>query len=313
MNKEKYFSIIVMGKQSSEAEEGELNKLTGQPSGPTSKIRVQVGSVAIPNHSKVWAERELDPKTKQPTGKLKFLPWQTAGGELVQIRYLEGVQTLDRLYQINVLKIVHSEEEANETAYINLDIGVNDFDLEVADPMFIDFIQHHTYCAENKSRKPNSKEIHFSIYDPAKMNVNKVEEMRKKQRAANLIINAEHDSAKINVLANLFELDVQLQDEVIFNELLGILEDDYKRVLEVVTFHEAKFRYALNKLKDDGVIIEHENDLITVIDEQREFLAKGIDSKDKIQYLVNSITEPESFEVYHRVGEIQNQLLALLQ
>jgi hypothetical protein len=312
MSQEKYFSIIVQGKQSSEAEEGEFNKTTGMPAGQTVKVKVQVGSVSIPNFSRVWAKRLRDKKTEVLTGEIQFLKWGTAGGEMVQMRYLEGVPSLDKQFQKTVLKIELSEEELNEAAYIDLNIGVNDFASDV-DPLFIEFIKHHTYNEDNESRKPTNTNAIFAIYNAEKITKNKVEEMRQKQRAQNYIIAAEGETDRLIVLANMFELDPKLQNEVLFNQLLEILEEEPKRVLDVVKHHETKFRTLLNSLQDEGVIVEHEDDLVEVIDNKRDFLYKGIDQKDKVGYLVNNLTDPTVFAVYDRVKQINEQLLALLQ
>lgn len=309
---EKYFSIIVQGKEASEAEEGEFNKDTKMPKGQTVKIKLEPGGLAIPNFSKVWAKREKD-KAGKETGKLEFLKWGDKNGELVPIRYLEGIPSLDKHYQITVLKIVLTEEELNETAYIDLDTGLNDFDLQESDPMFIEFIKHHTFCEDNISRKPTNTEIHYAIYTPSKMNTIKVEEMRKKQKAQNYILSAEGETDRLVVLAKMFDLDPQAQNEILFVQLLEILEDDTPRVLKVLAFHEEKFRKMLQKLEDDGILVEHEDDLIEVIDHKREFLAKGITQKDKIGYLVTNLTDPDVYKVYDRVIEIEEQLTALLQ
>lgn len=311
MTSEKYFSIIVQGKQASEAEEGDFNKTTGQPAGQTTKIKVELGAVSIPNFSRVWAKRLRD-KKEALTGELEFLKWGEKGGEMVQLRYLEGVPSLDKHFQKTVMKIEQSEEEINETAYINLNIGVNDFKTDV-DPLFITFLTHHTYNEDNESRKPSNTNAIFAIYNAERVTKNKVEEMRQKQRAQNYIISAEGETDRLLVLANMFELDQHLQNEVLFNQLLEILEDEPKRVLDVVKHHETKFRTLLQSLEDEGVIVEHEADLIEVIDNKRDFLYKGIDQKDKIGYLVNNLTDPAVYDVYDRVKKINEQLLALLQ
>lgn len=313
MSTEKYFSIIVDGPLSSEAEEGEIDKVSGLPSGPTSKIRLQVGGTAIPNFSKVWAERIKDPKTKAPTGELKFLKWQAEGGELVQIRYLEGINTLDKLHQDTVLKVgPKSEEDINATAYIDLNVGINDFNVEATDPMLIEMLKHHTYNTGNISRNPHSKEGHFSIYDPKKLNGSKVDQLREDKKAQDIILSAEGDSARLMVMATIFELDVRAQDEVIFNDLLEILESDKKRIHDVVNLHKTRFKFILTKLEDAHDLEYTDTDVIVTIDHNRDFLAKDIEVKDKKNYLVENILEPEIFEVYQKALEIDKALVEQL-
>lgn len=311
MSTEKYFSIIVKGVLSSEAEEGELNKETGLPQGATSKIKLQVGNVAIPNSSKVWAKR-VKVKDKE-TGDLVFLKWRAEGGELVQIRYLEGVGTLDKIYQDTVLKVgPKSEEEVNQTAYIDLTIGVNDFNMDALDPMLKEMLEHHTYCEDNVSRNPSSKEIHYSIYNPKNINANKIDQMRLDQRAQAIVLSCQGDSARLSLMAILFELDERAQDEVIFNDLLEILEDEKKRIHDVVNFHKSRFKHILTKLEDAHDLEYTDTEVIVTIDHNRDFLAKDIDVKDKKNYLVENILEPEIFEVYQKALEIDKALVEQL-
>lgn len=312
MSTEKYFSIIVKGSLSSEAEEGELDKVSGLPSGPTSKIKLQVGGMAIPNSSKVWAQRVKD-KKDQPTGELKFLPWRHKDGELVQIRYLEGVGTLDKIYQDTVLKVgPKTQDDEKEIAYIDLSIGVNDFNVEVTDPMLIEMIRHHTYCENNESRNPSSKEIHFAIYDPKNINSNKVEKMRLDKEAQDIILSAETDSRRAEILAVVFELDPRSQHEVLFNNLLDILEDDKKRVLDAVNFHKSRFKHLLTKLEEAGDLEYTDTDVILTLDHDRKPLITDLPTKNHKVYLEAHILDPDIWAVYQEVLEIDKKLVEQL-
>jgi hypothetical protein len=311
----KYFTIKVMGKEPSQAEEGYLNTTTGAPDGRTSKIKLQVGAVQIPNFSKVWAEVIVDSKTKVPTGELKFLKWGDKAGRLVSIRYIQGQPSLDKNYQKNVLKVDLSPEEETMNAYINLDIGINDFDVARADPMFIEFLQHHTYNGSNISRDPNSREIHFEIYDAKKINTGELDRMREKRKAEDIVFAAEGDSAILMILAKMFDIDPQAQDEVIFSELLEKLGDNYKNILTVVNDAKARFEVQLKSLFDQRILVEGpDGEIFDKSDSTTsDFLIKDIKDTDKIAYLVANILEPEVHPAYTRVLEITEQQLELLQ
>lgn len=311
MAPEKYFSIIVKGVLSSEVEEGELNRDTGQPTGPTTKVKIQVGGTSIPNFSKVWAKRIKD-KKDQPTGELEFLKWNAPGGESVQIRYLEGINSLDKVYQTQVMKLTFSEEEQNQIAYLDLDIGVNDFNVEVADPMFIEMLKHHTYCSDNESRNPNSKEIHFSIYDPKKLNDTKLGQMKQDQRATAIVMSAEQDSARLEILAGMFELDPRSQDEVLFNELLEILEENKKKILDIVDHHKVIFNRILTKLEDAGDLDYTDTDVVLTMDHDRVPFNMDIPTKNKKIYLVDNILDPDCHAVYQRLLEVDKKLVEQL-
>ena len=306
-----------MGREPSEAEEGELNKSTGMPAGTTSKIRLQVGAVAIPNFSVVWAKK-LGTKDK-PTGGLEFMPWGAAGGEAVKIRYLQGCSSLDRQYQTQVLKLELTDEEKNESAYIDLDIGINDFNMEVTDPMLIEMLKHHTYCEDNVSRKKDSKSILFKLYNPSKVNASKIEAMRATKRATDYVLAAEGDTERLVVLANLFELDPQSQDEVIFGELLEILDDDSSRVLKVIDLNKAKFKHQLQSLEERKAIeYTMDGEIYATVEDERSLVGKVVDDegkpvKDYIGLATEGIMEPEIYAIYAKVQEITHQLLQLLQ
>lgn len=313
---EKYFSIIVKGDLSAEAEEGELDKNTGIPKGPTTKIKLQVGMTSIPNFSKVWAKRVMKgPKGAEttPTGELEFLKWNTPGGEVVPIRYIEGIKSLDRNFQRDNLKIVMSEEESNQSAFIDLEIGVNDFDVEVTDPMFIEMLKHHTYCEDNTSRNPNTKENHFAIYNPKKLNAGKVDQMRRDQKANAIIMSGEEDSERLAILAILFELDPRAQNEVLFNELLEILDASKQRVLDVVAFHQARFTHLLTKLEDAGDLEYNETDVVLTIDHDRKKLnTQELPTANKKVYLVDNMLDPDIYAIYKAVEEVDKKLLEAL-
>jgi len=310
-NNEKIFSILVLGKEAAEVEEGDLNKSTGLPIGKVNKIKLRPGQVSIPNFSKVWGRKILDKKTEKPTGNIEFLEYGTKGGELIPIRYIEGCSSLDKHYQINVLKLDFSDEEDFINAYINLDAGINDFKNTEDNALFLDFLQHHTYCEDNKSRNPK-KDVVFKLYNPQNINKMKIDSFKDRQKAAEYIMASENDEKKLAVLARLFEIDGDRQDAVIFGELFEILEDDYKRVINVIDINRARFKNILQDLADKGVLLVEEDDVISNIDGEREFLIKGIDSKDKIKHLVDEFLTLEVFEVYQKVSILKNQLLQKL-
>lgn len=311
MAPEKYFSILVKGILSSDVEEGELNKDSGLPVGPTTKVKIQIGGIAIPNFSKVWAKRIKD-KKDQPTGELEFLKWNTPGGESVQIRYLEGINTLDKVYQTTVLKMIFSEEEQNQIAYINLDIGVNDFDVAVADPMLLEMLRHHTYNGDNESRNPNSSEVHFNIYDPKKLNSGKIGQMKLDQRANDIVMSAEQDSARLEILAGMFELDPRAQEEVLFNELLEILDDNKKKILDVVDHHKTIFNRIITKLEDSGDLDYTDTDVVLTMDHNRVPFGMDIPTKNIKLYMVDNILDPDCHAVYQRLLEIDKKLVEQL-
>lgn len=310
----KYFSIIVQGRDSSEAEEGNLNKTTGLPDGPTTKIKLTVGAVSIPNFSRVWAKKALVGKDQKYQGELQFLPWGHKEGEQVNIRYLPGANSLDRNYQNTVLKMELSEEEKNENSYIDLELGINDFNTEIANPLFILMLKHHTYNEDNASRQPGTKSNVYKEYSAATINKHKVEKAKAAQRAQNIVLEAEGDTERLDVLAALFDLDPKQQSEVIFNDMFEMFEDSPQKINETLDFHRAKFKHQLQSLTESKTIeLTAEGDLVDMSDGDRKVIATEVETKNTVVYLTENIAEPSIYKIYKALQEITENQLAALQ
>jgi len=305
---------MVMGAVPSEIEEGFLNKTTGLPDGQTSKMILQVGEIQIPNFSRAWAWQEL--KNGVPTGKLVFHKWgekhdlgkkEFAECRPVEIRYMRGTSSLDKQYQDNVLKLRVTDEDAQ----ISISNGLNDFNRETDGPL-IEMIRHHTYNKDNVSRDPNNREQLFCEYNPENLNRSQVSDMKRRNQAEQIVLEAENSEAKLAVLANLFELDPQAQNEIIFNQLLEEVKkfDNFLRVIEIT---KLRFKFILEQMQSNRVLdFTQEGDAVLIIDEAKEFLYQGISATDKIQFLSEGILEPEIYEAYVKAQEINGKLMEVL-
>lgn len=310
----KYWSIMVMGATPTEIEEGFLNKSTGLPDGQTSKMVLQVGAIQIPNFSRAWAYQET--KNGIPTGKLVFHKWgekhdlgkkEFAECRPVEIRYLRGTTSLDKQYQDNVLKMRVSDEDAQ----IGIVNGLNDFNTETENPL-IEMLKHHTYNRDNKSRDPNNREILFCEYNPENLNRSQVSDLKRRNQAEQIVLEAEGSEQKLSVLANVFELDPQAQDEIIFNQLLEEVKnfDNFLRVIEI---HKLRFKFILEQMRSNRVLeFTSDGEAVLIIDESRDFLYKGITGTDGVQFLSENVLEPEVYEAYVKAQEINGKLMEVL-
>jgi hypothetical protein len=278
---------MVMGSVPSEIEEGFINKTTGLPDGKTEKMILQVGAIQIPNFSRAWAYQEM--KNGVPTGELVFHKWgekhdvgkkQFVDCHPVPIRFLRGCNSLDRQYQDTVLKMLVTDEDAQ----IGLVNGINDYDT-TTQGMLIEMLKHHTYNKDNSSRDPNNREVLFCEYNPQNLNRSQVSDMKRRNTAEQLILEAEGNTEKLVVLASLFEHDVKAQDEVIFNKLLEEVKN-YDNFLRVIDITKLRFKFMLEQLQANRVLeFSQEGDAILIIDETRDFLYKKIEATDKMQFL----------------------------
>lgn len=310
----KYYSIMVMGAVPSEVEEGFLNKTTGMPDGQTSKMIMQVGAIQIPNFSRAWAWQEL--KNGIPTGHIEFHKWgqkhdlgkkEQAECRPVEIRYLKGCTSLDKQYQDNVLKM----RVADEDAQISLVNGINDFDIATQGPL-IEMLKHHTFNKDNASRDPNNRDLLFCDYNPENLNKSQVSDMKRRNMAETIVLEAQGSEAKLVVLANLFELDPKAQDEVIFN---GLLEEvkNFDQFLRVIDITKLRFKFILEQLQSNRVLeFTQDGDAVLIIDDTRDFLYQGIQATDRILFLSENVLEPEVYEAYVKAQEINEKLMEVL-
>lgn len=311
---EKYFSIMVLGAVPSEVEEGFLNKTTGMPDGKTEKMVLTVGAIHIPNFSRAWAYQEM--KNSLPTGTLVFHKWgekHDAGKKdekqcrPVEIRYLRGCNSLDKQYQDSVLKMRVSEEDSQ----LSLVNGINDFDMVTEEPL-IEMLKHHTFNKDNKSRDPHNRDILFSEYNPINLNLTQKTEMHRRNKAERIVLDAEGSEERLVVLANLFDLDPKAQDEVIFNDLLKEVAN-FDSFLRTIDITKARFKFMLEQLQTNRVLeFTQEGDAVLIIDDAKEFLYKGINVGDKIQFLSEGVLEPEIYEAYLKVEQINDKLMEVL-
>lgn len=310
----KYYSIMVMGAVPSEVEEGYLNKATGQPDGLTSKMIMQVGAIQIPNFSRAWAYQET--KNGIPTGTLVYHKWgekHDLGKKVfaecrpVEIRYLSNCTSLDKQYQDQVLKM----RVADEDAQISLVNGINDFDIATQAPL-IEMLKHHTFNKDNASRDKNNRDILFCDYNPENLNKTQVSDMKRRNTAETIVLEAQGSEGKLVVLANLFDLDPKAQDEVIFN---GLLEEvkNFDQFLRVIDITKLRFKFILEQLQSNRVLeFTQDGDAVLIIDDTRDFLYQGIQATDRIQFLSENVLEPEVYEAYIKAQEINEKLMEVL-
>jgi hypothetical protein len=308
----KFFSINVQGAPQLTAQEGFLNKTTGTPDeAKTTPIKLDVGEIAIPNFSRVWAYQHK--KDGVPTGELTFLKWgedksSKEKGAVVAIRYLPSCNSLDRQYQDQVAKIVPQLEDSS----IKLKTGINDFD-EVNDRMLIEMLKHHTCNGNNKSRDPENRNIIFEEYNPTALNTAAINRMKLETKMRELVINAENDEDRLAVLADIFEIDARSQKEIIFEQLVNEVKnlDHFIRMIEAPKQHLALIVDEL--VKQDAVVFSDEGDVILTIDGKKDFLLRGVESKNPSEWLKENILEPEVFKAYKKLTEISGELMNVYQ
>src|ERR1700679_185693 len=137
------YVIQVGNERPGEAIIAQVNKKTGEPTGPQMKRYIPVGSHLIINQARVWGRRfymdkggkkitdDVEFNTAGYKGDIEFMEWGKEGGYAIEIRYLPQSRSLDFEYQQNVQKIVvrdNQEGKHVKGASIVLSAGENKFD-----------------------------------------------------------------------------------------------------------------------------------------------------------------------------------------
>lgn len=303
MEQEKYYSINVRGKEAKVQEVGYLDKKTGVPTGPTSKVRYVIGAITIPNYSVVWGE--LVQKDGKPTGEIKFMKWGAEGGLPIEIRFLPNCASLSKLYQDTVLKIVPRPEDGE----IALKMGINNFD-RVIDKLLIEMLEHHTLNGDNESRDPNKRDIFFYRHNAAKRLAKKTEAAEIRKKAVDIVFEVKDEYKRMIVLADVFNIDKKLPDDEIITDLLTRAEEEPRAFLQVMSDTVSNAKQLLKKALGYKLIdLRPENEVHLSSDGNKIQLFKDVQGKGEDK--INWIAEHQfSAEVYDPLIKLAQEVAA---
>lgn len=309
---ELYYTIKVGDVESLSIQVGTLNKTTGEPAAGWVPGIAPKGVLSIPNYSKIWAKQEK--KNGKLTGEITPLPWGADGGMVVELRYIQSCRSIDKQYQ-DELKIKPSEEEDSE---IELDYGLNEFDEKVY-PMKCLMLKLHGFNGSNTSRNPQGKVV-FTTYEPEKQMNIQASFIQLRQQGENMVVDARYKPKKLRALASLFEMDVKQLDEILFNQLLEYTQKP-DVFWNVINLNKKKFEVTLKKSRDLGIIdLSLPNIVQLVKNEAKDYLInseykiEGDTDKEKIEFMLGNMIEPEIFDGLNRLyNELQQYETAELQ
>lgn len=318
---QKYFTIIAGRKEPATALQGTLDKKTGMPTPNTNKVLLPVGRILVPNYSRVWGRRVIDPQTsttgKSTTvsppsvavsdpkyrGKIEFLEYGAEGGEMIEIRYLRNSSSLDKQYQDTVQKIKPTDEDA----FIALQQGINDFS-EATEALLIQFLTHHSLMHESISRDNTMTDYDMVVYDAGKRNKSRIEKVVIKNTAEGYVLDAAGNKEKTHILASIFNIDTQLQDDIIVEKLLDRANEFSERFVEAINQYQKKAHILLQDADDAGVIDIEPQGAIHIVDLKggKDILISNVDSRgiEKIKQVVaNSIIDLPTFTALDKLDK----------
>lgn len=209
------------------------------------------GDVGFPNMTEAWGVR-LDKNGKRPseplsvtdkdyTGKIEWLEWGDKAGCVIVSRWLSGYDTLDFQYQKLVLKADERIKEDDDTWFIILQSGINEFDT-VKDKLKVEHLGISSYNRDSKSKNPNVIGSMFFVKDEQKEKVAEVKNIDAKIDAGIIVKTAARDnsySALRNLAKALSKIVTTLPaDEDLYNELMRIVDSQPDVLLAQVNEHK---------------------------------------------------------------------------
>lgn len=299
MASDKYYTIKVGFGEPQEVERGELNKKTGQPTGPTQKGIAIVGKITIPNYSKVWGVRKKTPEGK-PTGEFTALAWNDPKGEVIEIRLLRSSKSLDKAYQVQAgLKMQDTEAE------IELDYGLNYFDPDT-EATKVRMLQLHTYNADSLCRDPSNQNIKFCNYDPEKEVTNEIKQDDMLFDAMGFVMKIKDNPRKLKVLAAIFGIDANKPDRIVQAEIMRRLKSNPAKFVEDKDQFFTQAQAILVRAYDFQLIdLSLKGEVRIIGDNSDRPVLDSIGAKftgvKKLEYMVENLTEPEVFDAFARI------------
>ena len=255
------YVIHVGNERPGEAIVAQVNKKTGEPTGPQMKRYIPVGSHLIINQARVWGRRfymdkggkkitdDVDFNTVGYKGEIEFMEWGKDGGYAIEIRYLPQSRSLDFEYQQNVQKIVvrdNQEGKYVKGASIVLSAGENKFD-DKKDELFVTCLRVHPQNRDSKSKNPDPAIKGYRYYEVTDEHVDQgsIKRIESSIEASTFVKNL---STKPSEIKNLFKI---MGDRPEFGET-NLLSGDlqiYKVLLEYANAEPVDFFYLIGVYK----------------------------------------------------------------
>lgn len=317
----KFFTVIAGRKEPAVALQGLLDKNSGQPTANVNKVNLPVGRILIPNFSRVWGKRVIDQQTSQTgrsttvqtqsasvtdpkyRGKIEFMEYGAEGGEMIDIRFLRNSSSLDKQYQDVVQKVKATDEDA----FIALQQGMNDFS-ETTEALLIQMLKVHSLMHESPSRDNTMTDYDMVTYDAEKRNKSRIEKVNIRNTAEGYVLDAANNKDKTYILAVLFNIETQMQDNVIIEKLLDRAGEFPERFVEVINQYQKKIHIMLQDADDADVIDIEPQGAIHMSDLKggKDILIRNAEGRgvEKIKAVVsNAVTDINIFNALAKLEE----------
>lgn len=291
------------------------------------------GDTGFPNGCRIWAARLVDGKIPKndkgefeevsPTdprykGKLKRLKWGSAGGSLINVRYLKGYPSLDVLYQENRLnfKVDETNENSADIYMLMFPTGENDID-ERTDELLVEHLQGHAYNRNSDSKDPNHQTAMF--YEKSFEQQDKMEslELDIQFDAATIVREAGEGGDSLGKLKNLFTIvrtvtDEEPEDNKKYAYLKMLANKRPAQFIKSVQDYKVKVSNTFEKLKSyelvdlttEGTIVAWEKN------KKKEIIMTDLpgNGDEMFDYLLANFTDPKVFDATFTLTKISDKI-----
>jgi hypothetical protein len=286
-------------------------------------------AIGIPNYTEAWGVR-LDkdgniPETPLPvrdpryTGQIKEMKWGTAGGYIIECRYLKGYNTIDLQYQNLVLnageKFKEDTEAAGDVAYLNFQSGDNFYDPETQ-PYLVQMLRVHLWNESSEARNPESRTFFLREKDFEEESMKSEIQFDSKREALNIVADAAMDNTNeqlLNLLQVVSAISPQTPKEMnTYRYLQALADTQPEPFVRTVKEYKRKLSDAFEYMKSDKKIDFTVDGKIIIWEEEKKKQTfdeiKGKKEDAKMEYVLDNFLSPKVWTLSFQIIQIVNNL-----
>lgn len=281
------------------------------------------GDVGFPNMTEAWGVR-LDKEGKVPSsalsvtdsnydGKVKWLEWGNKDGCVIVSRWLSGFNTLDFQYQKLVLKADDRIKEDDDTWFIIMQSGLNEFDLN-NDKLFVEHLQISSYNRESKSKNPAIIGYQFHEKDEIKEQKVEIKTIESKVEAGIIVKAASKDnshSALRNLARALSKLVTTLpEDENLYSTLMNLADKEPDVFLAQVNEHKKMISNLFVKAESFKLLDLTKDGIVAAGKDLKEPILTDcpVKGKNALEYILENCFEDKCATAIYKLKTISDKI-----
>lgn len=331
-NKQQYAIVAGPVKRPETIGKGTLEKGSGQTiiAGEVINVMTTRGSVGIPNETDCWGVRldkdgkvpkdKIDVKSNEYKGQIKALKWGDEDGQLIVCRYLKGYDSIDRLYQDNVLNakdyvIASQDTEASaEVAMLFMQSGDNFYDPET-DKYLVQMLKIHYMNKDSVSKHPSHETYQFSELNVEMTDEKVVKSMDDEFEAMKIVKYAANDNS-FQQLKNLYAImdglaEMGVADNQLYPSLNTLAKTRTKDFHDRINEYKKNFSATLQLLKSYEAIDYTRKGVIAAGVKEKIVVAEDIPAKTEDgvnDWLLSNFLDAKSNDIAVQLRTIADKI-----